>query len=701
MTLFGLHFFDILVLIAYLLIILWLGKKAGEDNEDTGDFFLAGRSLGKFYQFFLNFGSSTNADQTVAVARETYRQGVGGMWIQFIVLFITPFYWFSALFFRRARLTTLGDYFTERFESRRLGGSYAVFTLVMAFIGGGVGYMVAGKTMMALTPIPEEALSIEQTIVVDEFLEYQELKLVSDAVMTDTEKERYDVLYQKNLRGELKSFYSYTDPVVFYVVYGLIVAIYTMMGGFKAAAITDVIQGFLIVIFSIILIPLGLSKLGGFEGLHAVVPEYRFALFGSGALSDYGWYTIVAMFCSNLVAIVAVAMMMQTASSAKDENAARFGIIGGMFLKRMLMLTWILAGLIAIGLYAGRLHDPDLAWGYMSRDLLAPGAIGLMLVGILAANMSTLDALSVSNSALFIRNIYQPIRPSGTEKHYILVSRIVIAVTLLGGIGAAIYIDNLLELFKYFISIPAIFGAPVWLGMVWRRLTKTAVFVEIIICFTIFALLPNLFLGLDWTRTNPKFLVQTESYVDSYKTEANAEDVERGLAREIGDTVVKNMTLPPRGIFFEKVVRQNPEDPNSPMIGEGRFEAELWVMSWFGIDFSTYRKSHLVAARFFFNALFPFVVLVIVSLLTKPVGRERLDYFYGKLFTPVKRCPEEDEKAVAYAASNPESLRSKKLFPGTSWEFGKMDRVDYLGFGGSWIMVGVIILLLWGMVSIR
>ena len=98
MELFGLHILDIIVLILYLGIILWLGKKAGENNQDTDDYFLAGRSLGKFYQFFLNFGSSTNSDQAVAVTRETYRQGAGGMWIKFLVLFITTLFQLCFLF---------------------------------------------------------------------------------------------------------------------------------------------------------------------------------------------------------------------------------------------------------------------------------------------------------------------------------------------------------------------------------------------------------------------------------------------------------------------------------------------------------------------------------------------------------------------------------------------------------------------------
>jgi SSS family solute:Na+ symporter len=701
MHVFGLHILDLIVVLLYVGIILWLGKKAGEKTKDTGDFFLAGRTLGKFYQFFLNFGASTNADQAVAVSRETYRQGVGGMWIQFLVLFITPFYWFTTLFYRRVRLTTVGDYFTERFNSLFLGGSYAVFTLIMAFVGGGVGYMVAAKTMMALTPKPMEVLTVEERVSIEEFREYQELKDFKPDGLSPWEQLRYTELHQKNLKGELHSFFSYTHPLAFYLVYGIIVAIYVMLGGFRAAAITDSIQGFLIIIFSLILIPLGLSKIGGFSGLHASVPDFMFELFGSVTLSEYAWYTIMGMALANLVSIIASAPMMQTAGSATNEMTARIGMIGGMFFKRFLMLFWVLAGLIAIGLYAGQLHDPDLVWGYMTRDLLVPGAIGLMLVGILAANMSTLDAASVSNSALFIRNLYQPILPDKSEKHYIFIGRIAIAVTLLGGIAAALYIDNLLELYKYFISIPAIFGAPIWLGFVWRRLTRSAVITEVVICFLIFAVIPNVFQGLDWARTNPAFLQKTKAYITEFTTPATQDDVERGLAEEPGDPVEKSIRVEPRGIFYEKVARQDPDNPNSPMIGIGRFEAELWVLSWFGIDFTTFKKSQLVALRFFFDALFPFLVLFVFSFITKPVDKKRLDYFYGKVHTPVQPTPEEEEKAIAYSAAHPEVYDKQKLFKETSnWEILKPSKIDLLGFGGSWVMVGVIILLLWIMVSI-
>ena len=701
MYIWGLHIFDILIIFLFLLVILWLGTRVAKKTKDTNEFFLAGRKLGKFYQFFLNFGCSTNADQAVAVSREIYRQGIGGMWIQFLVLFLTPFYWFTTFFFRRIRLTTIGDFFTERFRSEFLGAFYAVFILLLSILGGGVGYMVAAKTMMAMTPKSIEACTPQERISIKEFKEFQELKSRLDERLSTEELTRYDELNGKNKKGELHSFISYTDPILFYFIYALIVGIYTMLGGFRAAAITDAIQGVLIIVFSAILIPVGLARIGGFSGLHATVPDYKFELFGSATMSEYAWYTILAMVLANLVSIIAVAAGMQTAGSAKDENTARFGMIAGMFFKRIIMIFWALAGLLAIGLYAGKLHDPDLIWGFMTKDLLLPGLIGLMLVGILAANMSTLDASSVSYSALFIRNLYKPFVSNKSEDHYLFVSRIVIGVTLLGGIGVALFVDNLLELFKYIISIPAIFGAPIWLGFIWRRLTKRAVIIQVTLCIIIYTLIPNLFQGIDSIKYNKTFLLETKPKILTVSVKALREDVTSGRAEFIGQSLKKQHTIEPVGIFFDNVVRIDPSDPDSPKVGLGRFHAEIWILSWLGIDFTHFTKPFLVAIRFFFAALFPFLLLFLLSYMTKPVPQPLLDRFFAKMHTPVQKTPEEEEKALQDSFDHPEKFEKRKLFPGSHWEIMKFKKIDYLGFGGSWILVGVIILLLWLMVSIK
>ena len=701
MRVFGLNLLDVGIVLLYLAVVLWLGRRSQRRTKDIGDFYIAGRRLGRFYQFFLNFGHATNADQAVAVAREVYRQGIGGMWIQYLVLFLTPFYWFTSAFYRRTRQVTLGDFYAERFRSRFLGASFAVFTLVMAVLSGGVGFMVAGKTVEALTPKPAELYTAAERKSVEMFREYQDLNQRIDRGLSAAERARYDELNSRFKKGELRSFISYIDPLAVYLVYGVIVSIYTIMGGFIAAAFTDVIQGLLIVVFSIMLIPLGLNQIGGFAGLHARVPDFMFNLFGSVTASEYAWYTILAMVLANLVSIIASAPMMQTASAAKNEDAARFGMILGMFFKRFLMIFWALAGLLAVGLFRGQLHDPDLIWGYMTLHLLFPGAVGLMLAGILAANMSTLSAASVTYSALFIRNLYQPYVSPKSDRHLLRAGRVVIAATLAGGIGAALFVGNLLDLFKYFISMPAVFGASIWLGFIWRRLTRWAVIIQIFVCFVIYAVVPSAFQTWEWARSNPAFLVETQPKVVRLVTAALEDDVTAGRARAVGERIERPRAIEPAAVFYEKVARVRPEDSASPKIGLGRFEAEIWVLSWLGIDFTRFSKAQLVAARFFFDALFPFLLLFVLSGLTRPLPKAELDSFFAKLHTPVRLGAADDERAVEEARAHPEGWEKSRLWPRSNWEVMKPRRADVLGFGGTWVLVGVIILLLWIMVTIR
>jgi SSS family solute:Na+ symporter len=702
MHLWGLHVIDAGIIALYVAAVVWIGLKVGRASEGMDDFFLAGRTLGKLYQFFLNFGCSTNADQAVAVSREVYRQGIGGMWIQSLVLFLTPFYWFSTMFFRRVRLTTIGDFYAERFGSPFLAAAYAVFTLALsAFIGGGIGMLVAGKTMVAMTPKAIEQCTPAERASIEEFQEYRELESTRPAGLTPAQEARWDVLRHKQQRGELRSFVSHVNPVWFFFIYALVVGAYTMVGGFRAAAITDGIQGVLIIIFSVILVPVGLARLGGFEGLHAAVPAHMFELFGSASLSDYAWYTVLAMVLANLVSIIAVVSGMQTAGSARNEFTARIGMIGGMFAKRLLMLCWALAGLVAIGLYAGKLHDPDLIWGVMTRDLLPPGAVGLMLVGVLAANMSTLDASAVSHAALFIRNLYRPLVPGRSDGHYMAVGRAVIAVTLAGAILVAMTAENLLELFQYIISVPAIFGASIWLGFVWRRVTRWAVVWQVAICILLYAAIPTAFQGIDAARRHPAWLLETAPRLVSSTAPASRDDVEAGRASRAGEPIARSQTVPPTGVFFEKVVPVDPGNPNSLKEGRGRFHAELWVISWFGIDFTTWTKPQLVAARFYFDALFPFLALVVFSWFTRPEPEDALDRFFAKMHTPVQPTREAELAALEAACANPRQFDAEKVFRGRNWEILKPARSDYIGFFGTWALVGVVILLLWAMVTIR
>jgi SSS family solute:Na+ symporter len=223
----------------------------------------------------------------------------------------------------------------------------------------------------------------------------------------------------------------------------------------------------------------------------------------------------------------------------------------------------------------------------------------------------------------------------------------------------------------------------------------------VIICIAIYAFIPNLFSSLDWARTNEVFLQETHPKTVYVEVAALNEDVAVGRADRIGQIITRQHVIEPKGIFFENVARVDPSNPDSSKMGFGRFHAELWVMSWFGIDFRGFSKAWLVALRFFFDAFFPFLLLFLFSFFTKPVPEKDLDRFFAKMHTPVQATPEKEQEALEASYKNPGKFKTDKLFPNSNWEIMKPSRHDFLGFFGSWVLVGVIILLLWLMVSIR
>ncbi len=123
----GIHVIDILIIAAYLGGILYLGKRSASHSGSEEGFFLAGRKLGKFYQFFLNFGNATDANGAVSTATLVYQQGASGVWLAFQTIFMNPYYWFMNVWFRRVRLVTVAELFEERISSHNLSKIYALY----------------------------------------------------------------------------------------------------------------------------------------------------------------------------------------------------------------------------------------------------------------------------------------------------------------------------------------------------------------------------------------------------------------------------------------------------------------------------------------------------------------------------------------------------------------------------------------------
>ena len=79
------------------------------------------------------------------------------------------------------------------------------------------------------------------------------------------------------------------------------------------------------------------------------------------------------------------------------------------------------------------------------------------------------------------------------------------------------------------------------------------------------------------------------------------------------------------------------------------------------------------------RTIFPFLVLIIISLCTKPQNKATLDRFYVKMKTPANADRAIDAKEMELSYQNPDRFDHCKMFPGTDWEFEKFDKTDLKG----------------------
>jgi len=704
LSVFGLHWIDIAIILSYLIGMIYIGKKLSKTIKGETDFYLAGRKLGKFTQFFLVFGNMTDASSATSVTSVIFRQGISGVWLHLQLIFITPFYWFYNVWFRRVRLISSGDIFIDRFNSKLLAGIYAFTGIIATTLFVGMGYIASAKTLQAILVKPAEEYTVAEKQTILDFKEYNKLKeQYKNLQLADADKDRYQLLDTKFKKGEIRGYVSYlpNDPIWFYVLYGVSVSIYVISGGFSAAAITNIFQGVLIIFFSVILIPLGLFKLGGFSGLHEKVPEHMFQLASNVDLGEFSLLSIISLVFLVLISYCGGTGIMSGSGSAKDELTARVGVVTGAFTKRIMTIAWMLCGLIAVGLYSSTLSDADESWGLLTKDLLGVGSIGLMITGILAANMSSMDATSLNTSALFVRNIYAPLLPNRSEKHYILIGRVCILAVLGLGIVIALKSQGLVSLMKLAGGLGTALGGAVLLIFIWRRITMRAVLYTTIIHLVLIAVIPNIAQEFDFFRQSKKLTTQTPERIVKYESTASLEDVEEGLADKVGDDITKEQVIAPWPVYFEKVIRVDDDQGPAKMEGRGRFHIEVYMANLIGIDVENFPKASLMATWFFVDGILPMLLLIVFSLITRQTtDKELIDRFYVKMKTPVGPTPEEDAAELEKSYANPTRFDHQKLFAKSNIEICKWTRQDWAGFLLSWVAVGAIIILLKVLVSI-
>jgi len=420
---------DIIVLIAYFVGITAYGLWISRNTKSTDSYFRGGRKFKWWTMMGQAFGTGTHAEMPVAQAGAAFSGGFATIWYQWKNLLITPLFWLIAPWYRRSDRTTIAEMVRDRY-GERLSLFYTIFAIFFfVFI---MGAMLQGAAKV--------------------------ISVASGGTISPN-----------------------------FVVLGMTVAfmIYSYFGGLVAAAHTEFIQGLFIIILSFLLIPSGLHEVGGFTEMRNALPEDFFRLFS--AETGLGAFTIAMLAVNGLVGITAQPHMMSMFATGNSEVVGRVGQTYGNFIKRIVTIGWTLTGLLvaAIVLQKGvELEDPEHAFGYATRLLLAPGLVGLMMACILAANMSSCSNFMVNLGALFTKDIYQPyLKPSAPDKELLLVGRLAgLGFTALGVIFA-LSIKNVLSAFLFTETIAAFMGIMVFGGVMWKRANRYGAFFGVLIAF--------------------------------------------------------------------------------------------------------------------------------------------------------------------------------------------------------------------------
>ena len=257
---------------------------------------------------------------------------------------------------------------------------------------------------------------------------------------------------------------------------GVVVTLYTVIGGFWAVIVTDVVQFVILFFATLILVPLSYQAAGGIDNMQAVIPQNMTWFNGKKGIPIW----LCTYYVLLIIRYLGNWTFIQRFYSAKSEedgqklaglSAVLFFIFPVIFLFPPLAARVILPDL----------KNPEMAYVALCVKLLPSGIMGLMIAAMFAATMSVLSAEYNVTASVLTRDIYQRVfRPNATGKEALLVGRLMtllvgtivtIGSLFVAGFGGAFEANKMLAgIFAVPMIVPVIFGILMWKPNPWGAL---------------------------------------------------------------------------------------------------------------------------------------------------------------------------------------------------------------------------------------
>ena len=280
------------------------------------------------------------------------------------------------------------------------------------------------------------------------------------------------VLYTAVTAGQaITGIQSYTFWVL---VFSLIVIIYTMVGGMWSIALTDVVQFILMMAGALIALPLAMKAVGWWPGLVLRLPPAHLDLITK--TGPYNWAFVIAIFFLGIQWACTDQGLLQRAFSAESTKTVAKGLVMGGIIATPFALLWIIPGLASSVLYPG-LANADSAIPTLLVSLLPTGILGLVVCGLLASQMSTIDSNLGATATLFTNDIYNRLlKREPTKKEILRVARIATIGVGIFMMGFSYLIPKLGGAVNAYLTVIGIMDMPLFIvaivyGLLWKRST--------------------------------------------------------------------------------------------------------------------------------------------------------------------------------------------------------------------------------------
>lgn len=428
---------DLSVVAIYAIVLLvlaqWVSREKAGHEKDSSDYFLAGRSLPWWAVGASLIAANISAEQIIGMSGSAWVMGIAigaYEWMAALTLVVVA-KWLLPVFLKH-KIYTMPQFLEERYDYRVRN--------VMALFWLGI-YVFVNLTSI--------------------------LWLGALAVNTVTG----------------------LDLTASLIALGAFAVAYSLYGGLKAVALTDIIQvtllvfgGILITIISLNEVSGGQGVIAGFQTLLEKTPE-RFDLIFTKDSPHYmslpGISVLVGgMWIMNLSYWGFNQYIIQRALAAKSTQEAQKGIMFAAFLKMIMPLIIVLPG-VAAAILAPELTAPDKAYP-TAMNLLPAGILGLVFAALIAAIVSSLASMMNSISTIFTMDLYRNFKPGEeSEGELVRIGRIAsFSAIVIAMIVARPLLGNFSQAFQYIQEFTGFFTPGVCalflLGFFWPRTTAVA-----------------------------------------------------------------------------------------------------------------------------------------------------------------------------------------------------------------------------------